>query len=41
MCPVIQLRLIAGMRAGLDNPPSSEYATWTFAGSDAKRGASK
>lgn len=41
MRPVIPLKLTAGVKAGLDNPPSCEHGSWTFAGSDAKRGASK
>jgi Transposase DDE domain len=41
MRPVIPLKLTAGVRAGPDNPPSCEHGTWTFAGSGAKRGASK
>lgn len=29
------------MKAGKHKPPTCEHGTWTFAGSDAKRGASK
>jgi hypothetical protein len=39
--PVIPLRRTQGVVAGKDQPPSCEHGTWTFAGSDAKRGASK
>ncbi len=31
----------AGVRADLDDPPCGEHGTWTFAGFDAKRSASK
>lgn len=39
--PVIPLRQTPAVKAGKHNPPSCEHGTWTFAGSDAKRGASK
>jgi Transposase DDE domain len=39
--PVIPLCRTPGVVAGKDRPPSCEHGTWTFAGSDAKRGAAK
>ncbi len=39
--PVIPLKLTVNVVNGLHNPPSCEHGTWTFAGSDSKRGASK
>jgi hypothetical protein len=39
--PVIPLRQTPAVKAGRHNPPSCEHGTWAFAGSDAKRGASK
>jgi len=39
--PVISLRETLGVKQGKHRPPSCEHGTWTFAGSDAKRGASK
>lgn len=39
--PVIPLIESAGVKAGKHLPPSCEHGVWTFAGSDAKRGASK
>ena len=39
--PIIPLRQTIGVRAGKAAPPACEHGTWTFAGSDAKRGASK
>ncbi len=39
--PIIPLRETARVKAGLAAPPSCEHGPWTFAGSDAKRGASK
>lgn len=39
--PVIPLKLTGNVVKGLHNPPSCEHGTWTFAGSDTKRGASK
>ena len=41
MRPVIPLRQTPAVKAGKDKPPSCDHGTWTFAGSDAKRGASK
>jgi hypothetical protein len=41
MRPVIPLRQTPAVKAGKDKPPSCEHGIWTFAGSDAKRGASK
>jgi hypothetical protein len=41
MRPVIPLRKTPAVKAGKHNPPSCEHGEWTFAGSDAKRGASK
>lgn len=39
--PIIPLRKTPAVLAGKHLPPSCEHGTWTFAGSDAKRGASK
>jgi hypothetical protein len=39
--PVISLRKTPAVKAGKHQPPSCEHGTWTFAGSDTKRGASK
>jgi hypothetical protein len=39
--PVIPLRQTPAVKAGKPAPPTCEHGTWTFAGSDAKRGASK
>ena len=39
--PVIPLRETPAVKAGKHKPPSCEHGEWTFAGSDAKRGASK
>ena len=39
--PVIPLKKTAAVVAGKHLPPTCEHGTWTFAGSDAKRGASK
>jgi hypothetical protein len=39
--PVIPLRQTPAVKAGKHNPPECEHGTWTFAGADAKRGASK
>ena len=39
--PVIPLRETPAVKAGKHNPPSCGHGTWTFAGSDTKRGASK
>lgn len=41
MRPVIPLRKTPAVKAGKDKPPSCEHGEWTFAGSDASRGASK
>ena len=41
MRPVIPLRETPAVKAGKHKPPSCEHGEWTFAGSDAKRGASK
>ena len=38
---MIPLKLTVNVANGLHNPPSCQHGTWTFAGSDAKRGASK
>jgi hypothetical protein len=39
--PIIPLKKTPAVVAGKHLPPSCEHGTWTFAGSDAKRGASK
>jgi len=39
--PVIPLRQTPAVKAGKDKPPSCDHGTWTFAGADVKRGASK
>jgi len=39
--PVIPLRMTPAVKAGKDKPPQCDHGTWTFAGSDTKRGASK
>ena len=39
--PIIPLRMTTGVKQGKAEPPLCEHGTWTFAGSDAKRGASK
>lgn len=39
--PVVPLRQTPSVKAGKHLPPSCEHGTWTFAGSDVKRGASK
>jgi hypothetical protein len=39
--PIIPLRETPGVKAGWATPPSCKHGEWTFAGSDAKRGASK
>ena len=41
MRPVVPLRQTPAVKAGKDKPPACEHGEWTFAGSDAKRGASK
>ena len=39
--PVIPLRKTPAVKAGKHKPPTCDHGEWTFAGSDAKRGASK
>jgi hypothetical protein len=39
--PIIPLRQTPAVKAGRDQAPTCEHGSWTFAGSDAKRGASK
>jgi hypothetical protein len=39
--PIIPLRETPAVKAGKAAPPECEHGSWTFAGSDAKRGASK
>jgi hypothetical protein len=39
--PVVKLRKTTAVQRGEHKPPKCEHGTWTFAGSDAKRGASK
>ena len=39
--PVVKLRKDAAVKNGSHRPPECEHGTWTFAGSDFKRGASK
>ena len=39
--PIIPLRQTTGVKRGDAKPPTCEHGTWTFAGSDSKRGASK
>jgi hypothetical protein len=39
--PIIPLRKTPAVLAGKHRPPTCEHGTWTFAGSDVKRGASK
>ncbi len=39
--PIIPLRQTPSVKAGKHLPPTCEHGTWTFAGSDAKRGAAK
>jgi hypothetical protein len=39
--PIIPLRMTPGVKAGKAEPPTCAHGTWTFAGSDEKRGASK
>jgi hypothetical protein len=41
MRPVVPLRKTPAVKAGKHNPPECGHGTWTFAGSDVKRGASK
>ena len=35
---MIPLRMTPAVKRGLASPPSGQHGTWTFAGSDAKRG---
>jgi hypothetical protein len=39
--PIIPLRQTPDVKAEKDKPPTCQHGEWTFAGSDAKRGASK
>jgi hypothetical protein len=39
--PIIPLKLTVNVANGLHKPPTCKHGEWTFAGSDAKRGASK
>ncbi len=39
--PVVKLRKTQGVMQGHHRPPTCEHGTWTFAGADYKRGASK
>ncbi len=39
--PVVPLRKTPAVKAGKHKPPTCDHGEWTFAGSDAKRGASK
>jgi hypothetical protein len=39
--PIIPLRETPAVKGGKAGPPTCEHGTWTFAGSDAKRKASK
>ena len=39
--PVIALKETPAVKAGKHKPPACEHGEWTFAGSDARRGASK
>jgi DDE family transposase len=39
--PIVKLRQTHAVKRGQHKPPACEHGTWTFAGSDAKRGASK
>ncbi len=39
--PIIPLRETPAVKAGKAGPPKCEHGVWTFAGSDARRGASK
>lgn len=39
--PVVKLRKDAAVKNGWHRPPTCEHGTWTFAGADYKRGASK
>jgi Transposase DDE domain len=39
--PIAKLRKTTAVKRGEHKPPECEHGQWTFAGSDAKRGASK
>lgn len=39
--PIVPLRKTSAVIAGKDQPPTCEHGTWTFAGADNRRGASK
>jgi len=39
--PVVPLRKTPAVKVGKHKPPTCDHGEWTFAGSDAKRGASK
>jgi hypothetical protein len=39
--PIVKLRKTGAVKRGEHRPPECEHGRWTFAGSDAKRGASK
>ncbi len=39
--PVVPLKKTKAVKAGKHRPPTCDHGEWTFAGSDAKRGASK
>jgi hypothetical protein len=39
--PIIPLRQTPGVKLGYHNPPTCEHGTWTFAGADYKRKATK
>lgn len=41
MRPIVPLRLTGEVSAGEHCPPTCDHGTWTFAGSDGKRGAAK
>ena len=41
IAPVIPLRQTTDVKRGEDGPPDCEHGTWTFAGADRKRGATK
>jgi hypothetical protein len=41
ICPVTPLRMTPAVKAGKAEPPECEHGTWTFAGADAKRNATK
>lgn len=39
--PIVPLRLTGKVPAGEHRPPTCDHGTWSFAGSDTKRGAAK